>query len=86
MQKWLTKAPPLGPCVDGTFLPDHPAALMKNGLYNKVDLMSGATKDEGNLFTIGTVVWVTEDLKSFLTMTEHTSKLREYVRADHLAT
>ena len=43
----------VGPCVDGTFLPDHPAALIKSGQYSKVDMMIGTANDEGNLISAG---------------------------------
>ncbi|KAK7086771.1 Carboxylesterase 5A [Halocaridina rubra] len=35
------------PRVDGDFLPDHPAVLLKQGRYQKVSLMSGHTVNEG---------------------------------------
>ncbi|XP_037804945.1 cholinesterase 1-like [Penaeus monodon] len=35
------------PSVDGEFLPDHPATLLREGRYNKVDVMTGVTKHEG---------------------------------------
>ncbi|XP_042856542.1 juvenile hormone esterase-like isoform X2 [Penaeus japonicus] len=37
------------PRVDGKFLPDHPAILLKKGWYNKVDFISGITQDEALL-------------------------------------
>ncbi|XP_042857967.1 cholinesterase 1-like [Penaeus japonicus] len=37
------------PFVDGEFLPDHPATLLKEGRYNKVDIMAGMTQHEGQL-------------------------------------
>lgn len=48
---------PVGPCIDGIFLPDHPAVLLKHGRYNKVDMISGNTKDDGN--GVGTGILVT---------------------------
>lgn len=42
--------------MDGTFLPDHPAALLKAGRFNKVDVICGATQDDGNVYTAGTVM------------------------------
>ncbi|XP_042872419.1 venom carboxylesterase-6-like [Penaeus japonicus] len=39
------------PRVDGEFLPDHPAVLLREGKYNKVDLISGITKHEGGIST-----------------------------------
>ncbi|KAK7085733.1 hypothetical protein SK128_002667, partial [Halocaridina rubra] len=38
------------PSVDGDFLPQHPGKLLREGLYNKVDFMTGVTRDEGALF------------------------------------
>ncbi|XP_047488287.1 juvenile hormone esterase-like isoform X2 [Penaeus chinensis] len=35
------------PRVDGQFLPDYPANLLRKGWYNKVDMISGVTQDEG---------------------------------------
>ncbi|XP_047475480.1 juvenile hormone esterase-like isoform X3 [Penaeus chinensis] len=37
------------PRVDGDFLPDEPATLMRKGRYNRVDLMAGVTRDEGGM-------------------------------------
>lgn len=39
------------PRVDGEFLPDHPAVLLREGKYNKVDLISGITEHEGGIST-----------------------------------
>ncbi|XP_063590806.1 cholinesterase 2-like [Penaeus indicus] len=39
------------PLVDGDFIPDHPARLMRDGDFNQVELMAGITKDEGALVT-----------------------------------
>ncbi|XP_045127510.1 juvenile hormone esterase-like [Portunus trituberculatus] len=39
--------------VDGTFLPDYPAVLLKSGRYNKVDVMIGWTRDDGSVITAG---------------------------------
>lgn len=38
------------PRVDGEFLPAHPAQLLQEGRYNKMDIMTGVTKDEGAAF------------------------------------
>ncbi|XP_063612199.1 venom carboxylesterase-6-like, partial [Penaeus indicus] len=35
------------PSVDGEFLPDHPAALLREGRYSKVDVITGVTQHEG---------------------------------------
>ncbi|KAK7016408.1 postsynaptic membrane assembly [Halocaridina rubra] len=37
------------PRVDGIYIPDHPAELLRSGRFNKVDLISGFNKDEGAL-------------------------------------
>nr|XP_027227009.1 cholinesterase 1-like isoform X1 [Penaeus vannamei] len=39
----------MGPRVDGEFLPDHPATLVREGRYNRVDIIAGKTRDEGAL-------------------------------------
>ncbi|KAL7645203.1 UNVERIFIED_CONTAM: hypothetical protein RMT77_003589 [Armadillidium vulgare] len=36
------------PRVDGDFLPDRPEVLIKNGNYNKVNVISGISRDEGS--------------------------------------
>ena len=35
------------PFVDGNFLEEHPAVLLKEGRHADVDIMIGVTKDEG---------------------------------------
>ncbi|XP_069973735.1 juvenile hormone esterase [Penaeus vannamei] len=37
----------MAPSVDGEFLPDHPARLLRDGRYNKVDVITGTTQHEG---------------------------------------
>lgn len=45
------------PRVDGHFLPDHPATLLKSGRYHKhVDIISGVTRDDGGIFSIGIIL------------------------------
>ena len=39
--------------MDGTFLPDSPAILIKSGRYNKVEVMIGWTKEDGNIISAG---------------------------------
>lgn len=34
------------PRVDGVYLPEHPAILIREGRYNKVDIMSGLCAHE----------------------------------------
>lgn len=41
------------PGVDGEFLPDHPAVLLREGRYNKVDIISGMTEHEGGMAAYG---------------------------------
>lgn len=36
--------------VDGDFLPDTPEALLKTGKFNRVPMISGTTRDEGDFF------------------------------------
>lgn len=55
LQEWFNFPTLIAISVDGTFLPDHPAALHKAGRLNKVDVMAGVTQDEGNLFSSGIV-------------------------------
>lgn len=46
------------PRVDGDYLPDHPANLVREGRYNKVDVISGVCRDEGAFFGLGKWGWV----------------------------
>lgn len=41
----------LGPRVDGVFLPEDPALLIKEGRHHHVPLMSGVTTHEGAMTT-----------------------------------
>ena len=41
------------PRVDGNFVPEDPIKLMKEGKYNKVNIMMGGTRDEGGIITLG---------------------------------
>ncbi|XP_050720768.1 cholinesterase 1-like [Eriocheir sinensis] len=41
------------PRVDGDYLPDYPANLVREGRYNKVDVISGVCRDEGAFFGLG---------------------------------
>lgn len=38
------------PVIDGDFLPDAPAALLRSGNFNRVPLISGTNRDEGDFF------------------------------------
>ncbi|XP_063884478.1 juvenile hormone esterase-like isoform X4 [Scylla paramamosain] len=51
LSEWYDIPLTVGAQVDGTFLPDFPAALLKSGRYNKVDLMVGWTRDDGDFIT-----------------------------------
>ncbi|KAK8391303.1 hypothetical protein O3P69_017135 [Scylla paramamosain] len=53
LTEWFDLPFTVGVQVDGTFLPDYPAVLLKSGRYNKVDVMIGWTKDDGNFITTG---------------------------------
>ncbi|XP_064109034.1 venom carboxylesterase-6-like isoform X2 [Macrobrachium nipponense] len=44
---------PLVPCIDGDFLPDHPARLLKSGRFQRVDVMGGITANEMVLQVMG---------------------------------
>lgn len=48
-QEWLILPRPMTPRVDGAFLPDKPATLMRQGNYSRVDIMAGVTRDEGGM-------------------------------------
>ncbi|XP_042894114.1 cholinesterase 2-like [Penaeus japonicus] len=49
--KWFILPPVAVPRVDGDFLPDHPARLMRDGDFNHVDLMAGITREDGAIIT-----------------------------------
>ncbi|KAK4300793.1 hypothetical protein Pmani_027027 [Petrolisthes manimaculis] len=49
---WFLMPLRVNPRVDGSFLPDLPWKLLKEGRVNQVDLMSGITKDEGAFFSL----------------------------------
>lgn len=38
------------PVIDGDFLPESPAALLRSGNFNRVRLISGTNRDEGDFF------------------------------------
>ncbi|XP_032220036.1 cholinesterase 2 [Nematostella vectensis] len=40
----------ISPVIDGNFLPDSPITLLKEGKFNKVDVMIGTTNDDGTVF------------------------------------
>nr|XP_053655595.1 LOW QUALITY PROTEIN: juvenile hormone esterase-like [Cherax quadricarinatus] len=46
---WLNNPSVMTPRVDWDFLPDYPEVLLKSRRYNRVDIISGVTKDEGAL-------------------------------------
>lgn len=41
------------PRVDGEYIPAHPARLLREGQYNKVELMSGICANEGASMVLG---------------------------------
>lgn len=51
LQKWFILPAVASPHVDGDFLPDHPARLMRDGEFNQVDLMAGFTREDGSFIT-----------------------------------
>ncbi|XP_045127764.1 esterase FE4-like [Portunus trituberculatus] len=54
LNEWYDLPLTVGPCVDGSFLPQHPASLLRLARYNdNVDIMTGTVHDEGNLITAG---------------------------------
>ncbi|XP_063602878.1 juvenile hormone esterase-like [Penaeus indicus] len=52
---WLNAPQVMTPRVDGTFLPAHPAHLLKDGLFNRVSLISGINQQEGALPALATL-------------------------------
>ncbi|XP_063867418.1 cholinesterase 1-like [Scylla paramamosain] len=53
LTEWFDLPMTVGVQVDGTFLPEHPAVLLRSGRYNKVDVIIGWTKDDGTVITAG---------------------------------
>jgi para-nitrobenzyl esterase len=45
----LTKGTAWGPVIDGVEVSEHPKALLDKGIFNRVPVITGATKDEGSL-------------------------------------
>ncbi|XP_037785050.1 cholinesterase 2-like [Penaeus monodon] len=45
--KWFVLPLVTVPRIDGDFVPDHPARLMRDGDFNQVDLMAGITREDG---------------------------------------
>lgn len=58
LQEWYSGPLTTGAQVDGTFLPDTPAALLKSGRFNEVDLMVGWFLDDGNFYTAGINIFI----------------------------
>ena len=52
LQKWSFLPFSFTPWVDGHYLTDHPAQLVREGRHAKVEIISGVTKDEGALLTL----------------------------------
>ncbi|XP_068232283.1 esterase E4-like [Palaemon carinicauda] len=52
LTKWFVFPLMASPRVDGDYLPDHPVRLIREGRYNKVNLITGVTADEGAIFSI----------------------------------
>lgn len=52
LTRWFVFPLMAAPRVDGDYLPDHPVRLMQQGRYQKVDLISGVTADEGAIFSL----------------------------------
>ncbi|XP_042894424.1 juvenile hormone esterase-like [Penaeus japonicus] len=49
--KWFLLPLITTPRIDGDFLPDHPARLMRDGKFNRANVMSGITRDDGAIVT-----------------------------------
>lgn len=43
---------PLGPVVDGYFLPDSPPKLLQAGKFNATNIIVGVTRDDGGVFVV----------------------------------
>ncbi|XP_069195185.1 carboxylic ester hydrolase-like [Procambarus clarkii] len=50
--KWYDWPSVMLPRVDRDFLPAHPAHLLQQGIYNKVDLISGVNLHEGAMYSL----------------------------------
>ncbi|KAG0727829.1 Venom carboxylesterase-6 [Chionoecetes opilio] len=50
LREWNFLPLTFAPWVDGQYLPDHPAALVRDGRHAKVDIISGVTRDDGAIF------------------------------------
>jgi para-nitrobenzyl esterase len=46
----LTSGTAWGPVIDGVEVPKHPQHMLDEGSFNRVPILTGATKDEGTLF------------------------------------
>jgi len=51
--EWNHSPPATGIRIDGDVIPDHPAQLLRDGKYHKVDIIAGTNKDEGMMAAIG---------------------------------
>lgn len=49
--KWANYPSVMIPRVDGDFLPDDPAVLLEKGRYNRVNLITGITAQDGDILT-----------------------------------
>ncbi|XP_068202509.1 venom carboxylesterase-6-like [Palaemon carinicauda] len=65
LQIWEHLPFPLVPCIDGDYLPDHPAQLLKSGRFHKVDIMTGITANE-NVFRALDLIQKEDSKKKFL--------------------
>lgn len=60
LMKWFAFPMLSVPRVDGDYLPDHPATLVREGRYTKINLMTGVTAHEGAIFSLP--MYAREDL------------------------
>ena len=49
-EEWGLWPVSMAPSVDGEFLPEEPAVLLREGRYNMVDVMAGVVEHEGEMF------------------------------------
>ncbi|XP_062987529.1 cholinesterase [Elgaria multicarinata webbii] len=64
------------PVVDGDFLTDMPATLLKNGHFKRTEVLMGVNKDEGAYFLVYGVPGFSKDNSSLINETEFRANLK----------